>query len=109
MEPAITIIIAIVSSGALSTLITVIAQAIERKAKKKEAESRDNEDLKHGTRLVLYFQLKDHCNSAITDGDVEAYELEALMETHDVYKKLGGDGLCDHLMERVKALPITSR
>lgn len=97
-----TIIIAILGSGVLSTLITILANAI------RDRRTRDD-DLRAGVRLSLYFQFRDHALLAIRDGEIDPDELKVLVDTYEVYKRLGGDGYCDNLMEIAKGLTIIQK
>lgn len=85
-------------SGALSTLITVIANYI-----------RDRNGIRAGVRMSLYFQFRDHALDAIRDGEIDANELQVLRDTYDIYKKLGGDGYCDNLMSICQGLTIIQK
>ena len=97
-----TIITAILGSGVLSTLITVVAQLIKDR-KDKDA------DLRAGVRLSLYFQFKDHALAAIREGFVDPDDLKILSDTYETYKRLGGDGYCDKLMRDVNNLNIVQK
>lgn len=97
-----TIIVAVLGSGVLSTLITIVANAI-RDRKKSE------DDIRAGVRMSLYFQFRDHALGYIRDGEIDADDLKILVETYNTYKRLGGDGFCDHLMELCNDLTITQK
>ena len=95
-----TIVLAIIGSGilsgALSTLITVIANTV-----------RDRNGIRAGVRMSLYYQFRDHALAAIRDGEVDANDLQILQDTYDIYKRLGGDGYFDNLMNKCQSLVIT--
>ena len=97
-----TIVLAIIGSGvlsgALSTLITVIANIV-----------REKNGIRAGVRMSLYFQFRDHALLAIRAGEIDANDLQILQETYDIYKKLGGDGYCDNLMSIAQKLPIMQK
>lgn len=96
------IIVAVLGSGALSTLTAITANAInDRKTK--------DDDIRAGVRMSLYYQFRDHALSIIREGEVDADDLQMLQETYDIYKRLGGDGFCDSLMTRCKSLTITQK
>lgn len=94
-----TIIIAVLGSSVLSTLITILYNAI------RDRRARDD-DLRAGVRLSLYFQFRDHALTAIRDGEIDPDELKVLVDTYECYKRLGGDGYCDKLMEVANSLTI---
>ena len=96
------IIVAILGSGALSTLIAITANAInDRKTK--------DDDIRAGVRMSLYFLFRDHALYAIRDGEIDPDELKVLADTYDTYKRLGGDGYFDRLMDAVNSLPLAQR
>lgn len=94
------IIIALIGSGILSTLITVITGRIAQKG-------RTDKDVRHALKMLLYDQLKEEAQRLISAGEAEAEELEGWSEAFEAYKALGGDGFIDTLCTRVSVLPIT--
>ena len=50
--------------------------------------------------------IKHLAKGYISRGSKTAEELEDLIEMHHIYKKLGGNGFCDALMEQVRTIPI---
>lgn len=95
-----TIIVAIVGSGALSTLISQICNAVERKAAKKSG-------AQEGIRLVLKDRLRHLCVKYIEQGWIYEDELEDIMAMHACYHdRLNGNGYLDTLMDKVKALEV---
>lgn len=93
------IIIAILGSGALSTLISVIAGAIQKRMEK-------DTDTKKAVRLCIYYQLKDTALKYINANYIDPDDLKCLIESHDVYKNLGGDGFTESLINQCKKLEI---
>lgn len=102
MKELTTIIVAVLGSGVLSTLITITANAIKDRRK-------NVDDIRAGVRMSLYFQFRDHALSYLREGVIDADDLKILVETYNTYKRLGGDGFCDHLMELCNNLTIIQK
>ena len=56
--------------------------------------------------MLLKDRIKHLAKGYISRGSKTAEELEDLIEMHHIYKKLGGNGFCDALMEQVRTIPI---
>lgn len=96
----VTIIVAIIGSGALSTIINQICTYFNKKEEKKSGTS-------EGMRLILKDRLRFLCLRYIEQGWIYEDELEDLIVMHDCYhNKLNGNGYLDELMNRVKKLEI---
>lgn len=94
------IIIAIISSSALTALITNIFTLIE-------ARRGTDKGVHEGVRLLLYGEIKKLAKQYITAGEIAADELEDLTNMWQCYHgPLGGNGYLDELMGRVGKLPI---
>lgn len=97
------IVIAIISSGLLSTIITILSQRAERSKKKSSGVSA-------GIRQLLYMQIKSRCKKYIGRGSVSADDLEDLVVSHEIYHdQLNGNGYLDAMMKQVKELPISGK
>lgn len=94
------ILLAIIGSGALSSIIAGIFSLIQNRKNKKDGVSK-------GVRQLLYDRIKYLGRCYISDGTISAEDLEDLMQIHGIYHTdLGGNGYLDSLMEQVKRLPI---
>lgn len=94
------IIVAIVGSGLLSTIVTQVFSAINRR---KEAASGVNEAM----RLVLKDRLRFLAIHYIEQGWIYDDELADILDMHRCYHdKLKGNGYLDTLMAKVKNLPV---
>ena len=97
------ILLAIIGSGALSSIIAGIFSLIQNRKNKKDGVSK-------GVRQLLYDRIKYLGRCYISDGTISAEDLEDLMQIHGIYHTdLGGNGYLDSLMEQVKHLPIKSK
>lgn len=95
-----TIIIAIISSGALSTLVSALFNMWQSRKKEKDG-------VRAGMKMLLYDRIKHLGKSYIERGFITTDELEDLTEMHSIYhEELDGNGFLDTVMKNVKALPI---
>lgn len=98
---ATTIIVAIISSGLLSTIITGLFSIFKDKKHKESG-------IEKGVRQLLYQSIKLKCKEYISRGNISDEELNDLIVEHGIYHTdLNGNGYLDELMNAVKRLPIT--
>lgn len=96
----VTIVVAIVSSGAFSAIVNGILSAQREKRQKETGVSA-------GVRMLLYDRIKHLGKAYIQRGSVTSDELEDLIAMHKIYHDdLGGNGFLDALMGSIRALPI---
>lgn len=93
------IVLAIISSNALSALISGGIALFSQRRKKKDSNTA-------GLRILLYDRIKHLAKSYISRGWITTEELEDLMEMHKVYHDLGGNGYLDALMDQVHRLTV---
>lgn len=94
-----TLILAIISSGALSA---IIGGLFARSNQKKE----ENNGVREGVRVLLYDRLKHLCKKHIQEGKITSDQLEDILSMHNAYHNIGGNGFLDSLISQVKKLPI---
>lgn len=95
-----TIVLAIVGSGAFSTLVSAI---VNDRAKKRESASGEQAAL----RLLMKDRLRFLCVHYIQQGWIYEDELEDLIEMHAVYHdQLKGNGYLDTLMAKIEAMEV---
>lgn len=94
-----TIIIAIISSGAFTTLINTILNYLNKKS---EAKSNVNKAL----MCLLGYELKSECRRLIKEKEVDFDDLEQLDELNDLYHQMGGNGYVKNLMSKVLSLEV---
>ncbi|MBR5714553.1 MAG: hypothetical protein IKX58_07200 [Clostridia bacterium] len=110
----------------ITSVMTVIRWAIERRAAKKDKNSMNidqriekiESDVKElregdmraliaGVRSLLYSEIKDRAKTALAAGEVTAEELEDISRKHELYHgPLSGNGYLDTLMDKLRALPV---
>ena len=96
------IVIAIISSGALSTLISGLFNLWQMRKKKQDG-------VREGIKILLYDRIKHLGKAYIERGYITAEELEDLTTMHEIYHDpdgLNGNGFLDAIMRNVKSLPI---
>lgn len=96
------IIIAIISSGALSTLISALFNLWQQRKKRQDG-------VREGIKILLYDRIKHLGKQYIARGYISAEELEDLTTMHNIYHDpygLNGNGFLDAIMENVRKLPI---
>ena len=93
------LLIAVIGSGALSTLISGAFSLLQRRTKRADA-------LTQGLQQLMYDRIKHLCKSYISRGQIASNDLEDLLKMHEAYHRLGGNGFLDELMDAVKELRI---
>ena len=95
-----TILVAIVSSGALSALISgCFTLASQRKRK--------DDGISAGVRQLLYDRIKYLCKDHISRKYIASNDLEDLCRMHKIsHDDLDGNGFLDDLMREVRRLEI---
>ena len=99
MESAVTIIVAIISSGVLNT-ITYAMSAHERK-------KNENSGIQESLRLMMKDRLRFLCVHYIEQGWIYEDELEDIITMHSCYHDdLNGNGFLNKLMTKVNELEV---
>lgn len=89
------VIIAIIGSGALSTIISIIANRYQKK-----------DDVAEGVMQLLGMSIRQRCEQAIEKGKISSEELAQLQSMNTVYKKLNGNGYIKVLMSKIESLTV---
>ena len=99
-EVVLAIVLAILSSGALSALISGLFARSERKKRK-------DTGISAGVRMLLYDKIKYLCKEHISHGYIATHDLEDLCRMHKIYhEELDGNGFLDGLMSEVHKLKV---
>lgn len=107
-------VVAIVISVATSVVSTILGTILvslykENKRLKQEQEKQNSERdkaLKDGLQCILRKHLMDEHEVWISRGHITAHALENGLAMYRAYKKLGGNGMIDHMEEEIQELPI---
>lgn len=100
MTIAVTILVAIISSGVLNTTVSYL---LVNRTNSKQSE----QDVKQALRLIMKDRLRFLCTHYIEQKWIYKDELEDIIAMHNCYHdNLKGNGYLDELMRRVKELEI---
>ena len=104
------IIVAIVTSVVSGMLLFILQSVIkENKKMKREKEDREatrNSAIENGLVCILRKHLMDEHEFWISKGYITPKALESGLLMYGAYKKLGGNGMIDHMEEEIQELPI---
>lgn len=89
------IFIAILGSGALSTIISFVLQALKDRKRSNKID-----------KFLLLHLIEETCKDAIADDQISKEDLQKLDEMYSLYKGIGGNGYADSVVGQVKKLPI---
>ena len=89
------IFIAILGSGALSTIISFVLQALKDRKRSNKID-----------KFLLLHLIEETCRDAVAAGHIAREDLQKLDEMYTLYKGIGGNGYADAIVNKVKALPV---
>lgn len=95
MEYLTAIIVAVVSSAAFSSIVTVIINNFGK-----------HNPTKTALRLLIQDKLEHMITEAIAEGSVTIYKAKYIRALYQSYKALGGDGDMEHLMTEFEKIKI---
>lgn len=103
MDNVTTVVLAIIGSGAFSTVVNAICNHYSDKKK-------DKDGVQSALRLLMKDRLRYLCMHYVELGWIYEDELDDLIAMHRVYHDgLGGNGYLDTLLGKVKALEVRGR
>lgn len=91
-----TILIAIISSSAFTTLLNFILNRVDKKS-----------NINKALMCLLGYEIKSECRRLIKSKQVTLDDLEQLEELNKIYHDLGGNGYVKNLMAKVGSLEVT--
>ena len=94
-----TIIVAIISSGAFTTIVNFIINYLNQKR-----ESKSN--ISKALMCLLGYEIKGECERVIRENKITMNDYQQLTELNDLYHEMGGNGYVKSLMDKVKTLSI---
>ena len=103
MEYALPIIIAVIGSGAFSTLVAVIAGGIQRRMEEKR---KKNSVQDRALSMLLLMQLQEYGNDILKEDIMDPEQFKQFEEMFNIYKEMGGNGYADKLMSDVAHKPL---
>lgn len=97
------LVVALLSGACGAGLFSFIQFLINRRDKKKEAESAERVAL----RYIMLYIIQERAKEMIAQGEASVEEKRSLRQWHETYHKgLGGNGDADQLMAVVDKLPL---
>lgn len=104
------VIVLILSSSAVSALITGGFGLVNRRLDKKEKKSKTEAALMIGMQELLCDRIKERGAQYIKRGSIELDEFNDIQRMNEVYHdKLGGNGFVAKIMQEVNDLPIKEK
>ena len=100
MSDTTAIIIAVISSGALSALISAIANLIGNVVRKKSVQNR-------ALSMLLLRDIQLSGAEILQQTQIDADNFKQFEESYKIYKELGGNGYADKVMNEVARLPLS--
>ena len=94
-----TIIIAILGSGAFTTLVNAYLNYLNKKNENKS-------NISKALMCLLGYEIKSECQKLIKAKAVDLNDLEQLNELNEIYHQMGGNGYVKTLMDNVKRLEV---
>lgn len=91
-----TILIAIISSSAFTTLLNFILNRVDKKS-----------NINKALMCLLGYEIKGECRRLIRSNQVTLEDLEQLEQLNKIYHDFGGNGYVKNLMEKVGRLEVT--
>ena len=91
-----TILIAIISSSAFTTLLNFILNRVDKKS-----------NINKALMCLLGYEIKGECRRLIKSKQATLDDLEQLEELNKIYRDFGGNGYVKNLMEKVGRLEVT--
>lgn len=90
-----TIVLAIISSSAFTSLLNFILNRFDKKS-----------NLNKALMCLLGYEIKNECRRVIKNKELTLDELEQLEELNKIYHELGGNGYVKNLMAKVGSLEV---
>lgn len=93
------ILLAVITSGLLSTILTLIVEAVKEHKKTDDAST-------EGIKYCLLHSLQQEGRMLVESGHVTQLQHQQFEAMYQTYKNLHGDGYADKIKEEVGRLPI---
>jgi len=106
MEYIITISVSVASAMLAFLLQSQIRENRELKRLHEEKEAKRERALEEGVLCLLREMLIQSHSKYMKRGSISSKALESGLLMYDAYKKLGGNGMIDHMKDEVESLPI---
>lgn len=101
----------LISSGTLGAIVAgLLNRRTEKRTKARIKDtaitaSRDTEKYAEGLRKLLYLNIEQIYEKSDALGYCAAHSLREAEELYSLYKNLGGNGMCETLIRRIRKMP----
>lgn len=104
-------IIISITTSVLSTILGSILLSMYKENKRlkqeqKQQQSECDKAIRDGLQCILRKHLMDEHEVWSTRGYITSHALESGLAMYKAYKKLGGNGMIDHMEDEIQELPI---
>lgn len=106
MDNATTIIVAILSGGIGSGVMSIILAFLQRKWAKADKKDKRIDALVDAQKVLMIDRVKHLGKSYIEAGEISFDDKDNMVEMHKAYKALGGNGHLDSIMHEIEKLKV---
>lgn len=97
MTELVQIVLAFVGGGALTAIIEIIRNTVDKKSAKNVA-----------LQFLLLQYIREEAQKHIDENKISSDDLKMWLEMHKTYKRLGGNGFADELLNKITRLPLSA-
>ena len=90
-------VLAFVGGGALTAIIEIIRNTVDKKSAKNVA-----------LQFLLLQYIREEAQKHIDENKISSEDLRMWLEMHKTYKRLGGNGYADELKNKITRLPLSA-
>lgn len=95
MNEWVQLLLAFVGGGALTAIIEIIRNSVDKKSAKNVA-----------LQFLLLQYIREEAQKHLDDDKISSDDLKMWLEMHKTYKRLGGNGYADELKNKITRLPL---
>lgn len=106
MDYLVTIIVAVLTGGFGSGVMSIILAVLQRRWNKNDGQEEKLNALVDGQKLMMLDRVKHLGKRYIEKGEISFEDKESVIEMHNAYKKLGGNGHLDMVMAEIEKLKV---
>lgn len=106
MDNTITIIVAVLTGGIGSGIMSIILAVLQRKWNKNDGQDQKLNALVDAQKLLMLDRVKHLGKRYIERGEISFEDKENVIEMHNAYKRLGGNGHLDMVMSEIEKLKV---
>lgn len=88
------------------SLIFLIENILKENRQLKESKKTTEKALGDGVMTLLKIQLIEYHEKYMTDGNIPSYVYDNFDEMYSAYKKLGGNGMIEHMKQEIDGLRV---